>query len=226
MDQALRSLQRAFTIFLEYGDTHRAGRALLRMSTVYHAAGDPEKAILLLYRAIELIDPQEEPILVLAAWHNLVDDLADVGRYIEARGLFMRAQPIYRRFPDPATQSRRKWVQAKIALGLGNATEAESLFLAVRDSFLATGVAYDAALVSLDLAAIYARQGRTADLRLLAEAIIPVFVSYGIHREALGALVLLRQASAAECATVELVTRVAGYLKRAQHDPELRFDLA
>ncbi len=132
--------------------------------------------------------------------------------------------PIYRRFPDPSTQNRRKWVQGKIARGLGQPAEAEALLLAARDGFLAAEVPYDTALVSLDLASLYAEQGRTVELKSVAEEIFPVFASRGIHREALAALLFLRQAIAAERASLELVTRIACYLKRAQHDPELRFE--
>jgi len=223
--QAIRLLQRAVEIFLEYGDSHRAGRSLLNMSNVHLAAGTPEEGIPLLYRAVELIDTDEEPLLVLAIWHNLIDNLAHAGRFLEAHGLFLRAQAIYRRFPDDPTQSRRKWVQGKIAQGLGQIAEAEALFVAARDGFLAVD-AYDAALVSLDLASIYASQERNAELRSLAEEIYPVFASLGIQREALAALLLLRQPIATEraSASLDLVTRIAGYLKRAQHDPELRFE--
>jgi len=223
-DQALRLLERAIKIFLEYGDTHRAGRALLNMGNVHHAAGTPEKGIPLLYRAIELIDTHEEPLLVLAVWHNLIDDLAEAGRCLEAHRLFMRAQSIYRRFPDAPTQNRYKWVQGKIARGLGQSAEAEALLIAARDGFLSAESSYDTALVSLDLASLYAAQGRTPELKALAEQMFPVFASQGIHREAIAAILFLRQAIVAEQASLELVTRIAGYLKRAQHDPELRFE--
>jgi len=224
--QAMRLLQRAYTIFLDYGDSHRAGRALLKMESICHAAGTPERGIPLLYRALDLIDPNEEPFAILCVWHNLIDDLAEAGRFLEARGLFVRAAPIYRRFPDVPTQSRRKWVQGKIARGLGQRAEAEALFVAARKGFLVAGVSYDTALVSLDLASLYAEQGRTAEIKTLAEEILPVFVSRGIHREAFAAILFLHQAVAAERASLELVTRIAGYLKRAQHDPELRFEQA
>ncbi len=222
--QALRLLQRAVSIFLEYGDTHRAGRSLLNMGNVHSAAGTPEEAIPLLYQATELIDADEEPLLVLVIWHNLIDDLANAGRYLEAHGLYLRAQPIYRRFPDAPNQNRRKWLQGKIARGLGQAADAETLFLSARDGFLVADISYLAALVSLDLASLYAEQGRTDELKSLAEEIFPIFASKGIHREALAALFFLRQAIVSERASLDLVTRVAGYLNRAQHDPELRFE--
>lgn len=84
-------------------------------------------------------------------------------------------------------------------------------------------MSYDTALISLELATLYAEQGRTADLKVLAEEMLPIFTSLQIHREALAALAYLRQAMEAERATVELITKVAAYLDRARHDPELRF---
>jgi hypothetical protein len=53
---------------------------------------------------------------------------------------------------------------------------------------------------------------------------MPIFSSRQIHREALAALAFWRQAVATNRAGIELMTEVATYLKRAQHDPELRFE--
>ncbi|MFL6194601.1 MAG: hypothetical protein ACJ75H_10560 [Thermoanaerobaculia bacterium] len=222
-NEALKLLQRAISIFIQSGQQHRAGRSLLKISTVYHYAGRPAEGIPLLYRALDLIDPEEEPRLLICARHNLIDDLAEAGRFIEAQSLYRTARPLYRSFPDAWTQNRRKWVKGKIARGLGQADQAESLFLAARDGFIEEGIPYDTALVSLELATLYAEQGRTRDLRRLAEGMVPIFSSLHIHREALAALAYLKQAAEAERATVEVVSEIAEYLRRAQHDPALRF---
>lgn len=222
-DEAFRLLRRALSLFLHNGQRHRAGRTLVNLSTVHHYAGDPEGGIPLLYQAIELIDPEEEPRLLICARHNLIDYLAESDRHLEAQRHYREARPLYRSFPDAWTQNRRKWVKGKISRGLGQLEQAESLFLAARKGFIEEGIPFDTALVSLDLAILYARQGRTADLKRLAEEMVPIFSSLHIHREALAALAYLKQAAEAEQATLELVTRVASYLRKAQHDPELRF---
>jgi len=108
--------------------------------------------------------------------------------------------------------------------GLGQPGQAESLFLAVRDGFIAEGIPYDTALVSLELATLYAEQGRTADLKRLAGEMVPIFSSLHIHREALAALAFVRQAAETERASLEVVTGVAAYLRRAQFDASLRFE--
>jgi tetratricopeptide (TPR) repeat protein len=222
--EALRSLRRALGIFRELGESHRAGRALLSMSVVHHFAGEPEKAIPLLYEAQELIDPSREPRLLLVAGHNLIDDLAEAGQFMEAQKMLIKARPLYQQFPQPWFQNRRKWVEARIARGLGQRAQAEKLFLAARDGFRLASAAYDTALVSLDLASLYAEQGRMSDLKQVAGEMVPIFSSRQIHREALAALAFWRQAVEAERAGLELVAGVASFLKRARYDPALRFE--
>ena len=223
-DEALKLLRRAFSIFRRTGHAHRAGRCLVKMDSIHCYAGHPERGIPLLYQAIEMIDADRNPRLELCARHNLIDDLADTGRYLEAQKLYRETRSRYRSFPDDMTQFRRKWVKGKISLGLGRAAQAERLLLAARDGFIGDGIPYDAALVSLELAILYTREGRTDDLKRLAQEVFPIFFSLQIHREALAALSFLQKALKAEQASLELIARVAEYLRRAQHDPELRFE--
>lgn len=221
---AMRLLRRAVSLFLGAGDSHRAGRSLVNLATVYSQSGRPEEGIPSLYRALELIDPAQEPRLLLCAQHNLITLLANSGRYLEAQALYRATRPLYRSFPDPWTRNRRNWVKGKISRGLGYLDQAESLFLAARDGFIAEGVPYDTALVSLELATLYAEQGRTAELKKLAGEMIPIFTAHQIHREALAAFLFLQQALEAERVGAEVVARVAAYLRRAQHDPGHRFE--
>ncbi len=223
-DEAVKLLRRAVSIFVQHGHRHRAGRSLVNMSVVYHYAGQPEEGIPLLHRALELIDSEQEPRLLLCARHNLIDYLSSAGRFLEAQSLYRESRPLYRDFPDAWVQNRRKWVRGKIARGLGQPRLAESLFMAVRDGFVEEGVPYDTALVSLEIATLYAEQGRTQDLKRLAQEMLPIFSSLQVHREALAALTFLKQAIEAERASLEVVTGVATYLRRARHDPGLRFE--
>lgn len=223
-DEAERHLRRAIGIFLEDGDGHRAGRSLVKLSTVFNYAGNPEGCVPVLYEALDLIDPEQEPRLLLSAWHNLIFVLAELGRSLEAHGLYRKARPLYHEFADAWTQNRRKWVKGKILRGLGRPQAAETLFLAARDGFVVEGAAYDVALISLELALLYAEQGRAAELKRLAGEMLPVFASRQIHREALMALSFLKQAVEAERASLDVVARIAAFLKRAQFNPALRFE--
>lgn len=225
-DEAARLLRRAQRIFLQYGEKHRAGKVLVKMSTVHEHAARSDEAIRVLYEALKLIEPKRDPRLLLAAQHNLITNLAETGRFMEAQGLFIQARPLYARFPDGWTQNRRRWVEGRIARGLGQLPEAEALLRAARDGFVGEGVAYDVALVSLDLALVHAEQGRTAEVQRIAEETIPLFSSRPIHREALAALVLWARAVREDMASRELILEVASFLRRARHDPDLRFAIS
>jgi tetratricopeptide (TPR) repeat protein len=221
--KALGLLHRSVAIFLELGEKHRAGQSLVKISSVYSIAGEPEQAICVLYRALPLIDPAREPRLLLIARHNLIDDLIETGQFMEAQKMLVKARPLYQRFPQPWFQNPRKWHEGKIARGLGRVDRAETLLLAARDGFLLSGAAYDTALVSFDLASLYAEQGRMAELKRLAEEMVPVFSSRQIHREALAALDYWRQAVESEGVGATVIASIAAFLKKAQHNPELRF---
>ena len=217
-EDAKRLLNRALALFLSVGDQHRAGRTLVNLDTVLHQAGQAEKGIPLLYRALDLIDPEQEPRLLLITKHNLIDDLAEAGRYLEAQRLLLRTHPLYQRFDEPWLRCRRSWVEGKIARGLSQPDRAEELFGRTRTGFVELGAFYDVALVSLDLASLFTEQGRTTELKRLAGEMVPIFSSLQIHRETLAAFTLWKQAVEAETAGIELAARLASSLKRARYE--------
>lgn len=192
--EAARLLSRAINLFLQMGDRRRAGRSLVNLSTVHEQTGEPEEAIPVLHRALDLIDRDEDPRLYLCASHNLIANLADANRLMEAQGLYSRTRPLYRRFPETGVQSREYWVRGKIARGLGRMAEAEDFFLAAREGLLASDLLYDLALVSLELASLYAQQGKFSDLQRVIEQVLPIFACGRIRRETLAALALLTRA--------------------------------
>jgi hypothetical protein len=96
------------------------------------------------------------------------------------------------------------------------AEEAASGLEKVRDYFTDHGLAYDAALSSLDLAVLRLSAGRTAEVKELATAMGWIFKAQGIDREALVALQLFCDAARQESATVELARRVVAEIEKAR----------
>ncbi|MBV8201212.1 MAG: hypothetical protein JOZ15_11370 [Acidobacteria bacterium] len=225
LEDAKRLLHRAITIFLHQGDGHRAGKSMVSLSWIHSHGDELEDAIATLRRSLLLIDPTQDERLLLCAWHNLIDFLTSMGRFIEAQGSYRTARPLYRKYAEDAEYgTRRLWVKGKIARGLGQFQEAEELFISARKRFLADGIPYDAAVVSLELAVLYAQQNRIAELKQLATEMLSVFTSLHIHREALAALMFLKQAVDAERLTVQTAAGIAKFLDRAATDPTLKFE--
>ncbi|HSS48293.1 MAG TPA: hypothetical protein VLX28_05045, partial [Thermoanaerobaculia bacterium] len=75
----------------------------------------------------------------------------------------------------------------------------------------------------LDLAQLYLRQGRSAEVRELAAGMIAVFLSQDVHRQAAAALAVFQRAAELDKATPLLLDEIATYLRRARRNPRLRF---
>jgi len=209
-------LRRAVNTCQRIGESHLAGKAMMNLSIVYQTRGEPERAIEILARAVDLLDPEREPLVHLGSRHNLIDYLADAGRYMEARSQLVQARTLYEQYADAPLRCRWLWVQGKIASGLGQFTQAESLLAKVREDYLEQDLGYDAALVSLELAMVFARQGRAAEMKKLAEEMLVVFQALNIQREALAAVLLFREAAEAERVTLALLQDIANKIRKSR----------
>lgn len=224
-DEAAVLLQRAISGYRSADETRRAGRALITLAELYRCAGRPQKALDALRRADRYLATHgTESRLHLCARHTLGVTLTDLGRYLEAQRVFRDSAELYARFPDPWAQRRRLWLEGRILYGLDRPEAAEAALSEARRGFLEQEIVYDAALVSLDLAAVYARRGRAGELRRLAREMLPIFSARGVHREAQRALAYFQRAAEMEDVSESLVRGVLSYLQRARNDPGLRFD--
>lgn len=223
-NEAILLLDRVAGIYRRLGQWHLLGRTLRQKASVYtEEGGHFEIRIALLRQALDLLDPRQEPLGFLGARHNLIVTLAESGRVREAFALLFHTRPLYLKMGDRLTLLRLRWVEGRIALGLERIEQAAAAFREVRDAYVELGLDYDAALVSLDLALVYARQGRTYDMRVLAEEMLTIFQSRDIHREAMAALFVFCAAARAEEAELVLVEEVSDFLRRARRSPDLHF---
>ena len=216
-------LDRVLSIYQGLGQWSLLGRTLKQKSMVCGEAGDLEQEMALLRQALELLDPEEEPRTFLAARHNLIVSLNETGRAREAYALLFQTRPLYLKMGDKTSLLLLRWLEGDVARGLGRIEQAEVAFREVRQAYLDLGLVYDAALASLDLAEVYILQGKTRDLRGLAEEMLEAFQARDIHREALGALAVFCAAARMENAGIGLVQEVSSFLKRARKNPDLQF---
>jgi tetratricopeptide (TPR) repeat protein len=208
----------------EVRDLHLAGRALVKKAYTLDQMGEPARAIEALQEAASLVDPARDPRLLLCLRHNLLWCLTTLGRHPEASALLPDTEALSREVGSDLDLLRLRWAEGRIAAGLGEREKGEEILREVRRDFVARGLGYDAALVSLELAGLFAAQERTAEIKELAREMLPIFQSQDVHREALAALALFQQAAIQEEATLDLVQRIAIYLNRARRDPGLRFE--
>lgn len=216
-------MDRVIAIYRRLGQRSLLGRALQQKSMICGESGDHQSEIALLRRSLELLNPDEDPRMFLVARHNLISALCEIGRPREAFALLFHSRPLYLQQGDRLNLLRLRWLEGTVSLGLQRHEQAAAAFRQVREAFLELGLDYDAALASLDLADVYAMQGRTADMRLLANEMLEVFRSRNIHREAIAALSVLQQAAAADRAGHMLVREIGSFLRKSRQHPDLKF---
>lgn len=213
-EEASRLRDRAIAIYTRFRDQHSVGRTLNSKGSDFLELGRPEKAMECLQAAVELLDPTVEPRIAVAAIHNLTLALAEQGRFEEAAEALARSQDLYTN-ADRDIQTKGEWVRGRIAAGLGRLDEAERAFKAARKDYQDREMAFDFALVSLDLAVTYARRRKTSEVKRLAREMMPIFESRHIPRETLAALSLFRQAVEQETVTVEFLHKIIARLEGA-----------
>jgi hypothetical protein len=77
--------------------------------------------------------------------------------------------------------------------------------------------------VGLELAAVWLRQGKTAQVRELAEETYEILRDLGVHQEAFKAAFFLREACRQQVLTLDLLWRIHHFLVRLEWQPQLRF---
>ncbi len=222
-DEAENLLVRAAMLYGVVRAEPDISRVLINLGALHNLRGRPDQAIETTRLALSRLPSDAEPRLYLSGRYNLAFYLAGAGRWEEAADLLEIDEDLYRRFPEPWVQLRHTWVRARIAAGAGDLPEAERLYSEVRQGFLRQGIGYDAAIVSLELALLYLREGRTAELKTLAGEMLPIFRAQDVHREAVAALVLFQEAVRSEDLTLTFLKDLAAYLDFARNDPFLKF---
>lgn len=224
--EALEMLDAAVAIYREINEPHLHGRALLvkGLTLQYRGgSGDPEAAAECFRTSLFLLDGEREPRLVLVGQYNLIRGLYASGRSVEAAALLPEAQKLVQEAGSRSDRLRLEWLAGQIAAVQERWDEAEAVLLVVREAFIEDGAAFDAALASLDLASLYARLGRTSEVKRLAAEMLPIFQSLEVPREALAALLFFQQAAERETLTLGLVQELSSYLEKVQSNPQLRF---
>lgn len=212
--EAVRDLGRAAGLYVSCGDHRGEARCLLKLALVRHAAGRPEAGFDPALRAFRIATAAEDRHLLLMATQNLILLALESGDPDLAWTWVQDARPLFERAAPRLDLLRFEWLGSRVQAELGLPSEAAEAFAGLRDRYAAEGLPFEAALVSLDLAGLYARLGRRSDLRRLARECIALFRSIGVAREAIASLALLAQAERAEAAA--LLTDLGAAVQRAR----------
>lgn len=211
--ESRRALEKAAAIYNKLGNQQGAATALMRLAITQLYASDPAPAREALLRALELLTRPDDGSLRRAALHNLGRCYLELGAPYDAHGLWVKTSPLYEHCEDELLLLRREWQRGEIDRDLGLFNTAEFYLARVREEYLARDLAYDAAVVSLDLAEVYALQRKAADVVRTIGETIPIFGALGVTRELLAALMKIAEVARESDAVLRLLRQAQAELK-------------
>lgn len=219
--EGFQMLDTAHSLYRQEGAAQDAARILLMKGLYLGNTGNPEDGLQVLTQVLAEIDREKDPQMVFQVLHNILLFRVELGELEEAQRQLQRMRPLYDRHASPFIWTKLRGIEGKIASGLGDLGRAEQLFREVRREFDAAGLGYQAALISLDLAAVCLRLSKKAEVRQLVAEMVATFRSLGVEREAMAALLMLNEAVEQDQATLELLALVSGVLQKLERGPGL-----
>jgi tetratricopeptide (TPR) repeat protein len=138
---------------------HDQGVCLVLVGLAYMEAGEIKRAPAPLLRGLMSLDDSEPSRLSACGWLSLALAFALLGWEENAREAREQAW-LSKVAPEAAELAEVIWLDGRVAAALGETEEADRLLDSARVQLLASRRIPDAALASLDLAALYAETGR------------------------------------------------------------------
>ncbi len=186
-----------------------AGRMLINEGVLALYDHQTAQALVLQLRGLDLLDLDADRELVNVTIWNLIGDLVDLGRFRAARRLLWRCRALF----DGIEPCRVRWLEGTILAGLGKLDSAEAAFQQARQEFTDRQQIYPAARIGLQLALLWSRQGRVAEVYSLCEDVVETFRALRIGREAIAALLVLRRACLVGGQLVDGIEMAIGFVR-------------
>lgn len=186
--EAAELLEEARSAYQQCGLDELSTEALVALASVQHEEGHAATAVPLLQEALETIDDHTDGTVKLSLFLNLIAAHVETGQHTEGAEILPRARQLSLAYGTSQHRIRLRWLEGVICRHLGRFGEAESALLEARDAYSEIGDSVNAALVCLDLAELYSKEGRLTELTRLSSAMTPLFGNLEQHGDALASL--------------------------------------
>ncbi len=221
MGEALSLQNRAVPIFRALGDSRALSSGLLLRGVIRHNLDDFRGAVQDSLEALANLDRKNEHFLALSAYLTLSLSHLGLKDHAAAEAVLPKARELSLRLKSDLTEAHVLWVEGRVCEAFGRDGEAASRYLEARSLFLGLEEGVHAAIVSLDLALLYARQGRAAEVLTLAMQTLPVLAVADFRSESVLAIKMLRDAIDSRRLPAELLREVRFRMASLGRDPSI-----
>jgi tetratricopeptide (TPR) repeat protein len=208
-EEALQLRDAVYAIYAKAGDRHLMGSALISKGFSLINALRAEEGIPFLTQGLTMVDAARDPRLVMTGIFNLTWSLVECGQAAQAESLFRFSQGFFSSYIERIDAIKGVWLEGRIAAALGEEERAERRFREALASYEEVRLPGYVAMVSIDLAILWLRAGRNAEITPLIEETIATFRAFGIQREVIGTLLVIHETIKKSQAT-EAFLRTAG----------------
>lgn len=210
---AAHRLSSLANLYMDLGEPHLSGRALITGALYTFYQGDAREAIEINQKGVSLIDQSRDPALFMLSLHNHLLFLVDLKLYPKAHRLLFdnRRKLLYK---DRINALRLRGIEGRISYGMGNLISAEIAFREVKEGLMKAGMSFYAALVMLELAMVLRSLNRTKEALAEVIAAREIFLSLEIYREYLGSVIFLEESFQRGEATAELIEATIAQINR------------
>ena len=221
--EAFEILDAVYAVHRRSNDHQEAGRVLIKKGLYKGYSNDPTEAVRLLTEGLALIDSKRDPQLTLSAIHNIAWFLMEGEHFRKARNVVWEHRWRYTRHGGKVDLVKLRWLQGRIEAGLGNTAAAEEALREAKEGLEKEGLAYHAALSSLDLASILLRRGCSQEARAIVLEAAEAFLALDIQVEAIKAVLVLKHIFMTGVGGLVILDETARFLRRIEYDPALTF---
>ncbi len=194
---------------------------LVMKSAILQQTDQAETGLECLLEARQLVDSLDNPLLKLSVHQSLAFLMTLKGEFTHAATMLPSLRVSCEQLGIRPISLKLVWVEGLIAQGLGHLKEAEKLFREARAGFIDLDLSELTAVVTLDLALLCARQGRSNEVTWLVTEIIPIFDALQHRETAMIALKLLQNALDNRNVTAVSLEQSRATLVRLQWEPGL-----
>ncbi len=218
VEEAEGLLRRADRAFGQARDYTGVAKTRIKLANLMQAWERPADALHLYRQADAALGASPPPRLVVSVAAGRATTLCDLDRPAEARRVLDTHLDAFEEDGAVHTGAALRFLEGRIALGLGDHTTAEESFETSAQVMAKLGRHYDATLAALYLAETYLAQGRMRALGRLATALVRDFDQREMPVEMRKAARLLARATAAQEVTTALLERLRRSVLRAGND--------
>jgi tetratricopeptide (TPR) repeat protein len=215
-EDAIEIYDKAGELYHELGDEQSFAFTLTQMAIAVLYSGEAAWAVRTLNQAISRIDPAD-PHLLMAACHNLIRCYIDLDRPDQALALYSEIRDLYKEIDDPLLLLRMVWQEGLLLRDLGHLRAAETALLKARKGYLEEKLAYEVALVSLDLTTVYVKLGLAEEVKRTVLTTVPIFHALRVKLETLAALLQIQKVADQEQQALELIRTLHSLVEPLRH---------